>query len=655
MSDGAATGAVSSGALISLRGISRHYAAGDALVRALDEVTLEIQAGEFVAIMGQSGSGKTTLMNILGCLDRPTAGEYTIHGEEITTLDRDGRARLRSRTFGFIYQRYNLLESATAQENVELPAIYAGLAKGERGAKAAALLDKLGLGERLGNRPSALSGGQQQRVAVARALVNDPAIVLADEPTGALDSKSGAEVMDLLHQLNAEGRTVIVITHDEKVAGHARRQIHISDGKIIKDTGCDTQGAASGSKLPREEVGEGGPVDEMQEAVKMAVRALRVNKFRTILTLLGIIIGVASVVAMLAIGDGSKQKVLDQITAMGTTILMIRPGAPGVRPSSSISTLTSDDATAIAELPNVRAVVPERSGSYTVRYGQIDASVSVNGTNHQMSLVNDWPVVEGNGLTEMDVKRMAPVAVIGQTVKKNFFPNGENPIGKTLLVKNIPFEIIGVLEGKGASPMGSDRDNVVFVPLTTGTVRLFGRSYLSGITAQAVDMAKIEQTEKEITALLMERHKTEDFAVRNSASFIQMATDTQNTLKVLLGAVAAISLLVGGIGVMNIMLVSVTERTREIGVRMATGACTRDILLQFVTEAVVVCVTGGLVGVALGVGIALGANALGTRAILSLPPILMAFTCAVSTGLLFGYLPARKAAHMDPVTALASE
>lgn len=643
------------GPLIRVCNLSRHYAAGDALVRALDDVSLDIHAGEFVAIMGQSGSGKTTLMNILGCLDRPTGGSYHIMGNEVSSLDRDEQALLRSRTFGFIYQRYNLLESASAQENVELPAIYAGLTKGERADRAATLLERLGIKDRKDNRPNALSGGQQQRVAVARALVNDPAIILADEPTGALDTRSGQEVMNLLKELNAEGRTIILITHDEKVASNARRQIRISDGKIVEDTGQDIEGAKRQGKKPRAENGGGGPVDEFREAVKMAIRALRVNLFRTALTLLGIIIGVASVVVMLAIGDGSKQKVLDQITAMGTNIVMVHPGAPGIRPSSALSTLTTEDAAALAELENVKATVPSRSGSYTVRYGQIDASVGVTGTNENHTSVNNWPVVEGSDLTKEDYQRMAPVALIGQTVKKNFFPNGENPVGRSLLIKNIPFEIIGVLGAKGASPFGSDRDNAIFVPLTTATVRLFGRSYLSNIVVQVDDLAKINETEDSIHGLLMERHRVEDFSVRNSSSFIEMATSTQDTLTIMLGAVAAISLLVGGIGVMNIMLVSVTERTREIGVRMATGARTRDILLQFVTEAVVVCVTGGALGVLIGILVTYIVDAVGTRAILTTLPMALAFGCAVSTGLLFGYLPARKAAHMDPVTALASE
>ncbi|MCL2469101.1 MAG: MacB family efflux pump subunit [Alphaproteobacteria bacterium] len=641
-------------AFLSLSNIERTYGEGDAIVRALDDVSLEIKAGEFVAIMGQSGSGKTTLMNILGCLDRPTHGQYRINGHEVENLSRDEQADLRARTFGFIYQRYNLLESATALENVELPAIYAGLSLTARKEKAGQLLDQLGLEHRKNNKPNALSGGQQQRVAIARALVNNPSIVLADEPTGALDSKSGREVMDLLKKLHDEGRTVILITHDEKVAAHAHRQIRIADGKIIADTQDTTRAPASAPIMPHQGRTASNPLDDVSEAVKMAVRALRVNIFRTFLTLLGIIIGVASVVAMLAIGDGSKQSVLDQITAMGTNLLMVRPGAPGVRPAGAISTLTAQDAQAIAELPSIVAVVPERSGSFTVRYGQTDSSVSISGTNHMMPIVNDWPVAMGSFMSEADYRRMAPVAMIGQTVKKDFFQD-DNPIGKTILIKNIPFEVIGVMEAKGATPMGSDRDNVIFVPFTTSTVRLFGRAYLSGITAQAASMALTGQAEQEIRDLLLERHRTEDFSVRNSASFIQMATDTQNTLTIMLGAVAAISLLVGGIGVMNIMLVSVTERTREIGVRMATGARTRDILLQFVTESVAVCITGGLLGVLLGVTVALVANQFGMRAILNISPIVMAFSCAVSTGLLFGYLPARKAALMDPVAALASE
>ncbi|NTU77197.1 MAG: ATP-binding cassette domain-containing protein, partial [Alphaproteobacteria bacterium] len=570
----------------------------------------------------------------------------------VSAFDRDERALLRCHTFGFIYQRYNLLETSTAQENVELPAIYAGVKKNERAEHAAYLLDKLGLEGRKRNRPNEMSGGQQQRVAIARALVNDPDVILADEPTGALDSQSGREVLDLLRRLNAEGRTVIVITHDEKVANFARRQIVIADGKIVSDSGRTMV-----NPLRAREAGadHGHAIAEASEAIKMATRALHVNMFRTFLTLLGIIIGVASVVVMLAIGDGSKQNVLDQISSMGTNLIMIRPGAPGIRASGDIATLTPEDAEAIAKIPNVTMAVPERSRNFTVRRNEVDTTTSVTGTSPDQPTANNWPVAQGSAMSEADYRSMAPIALIGQTVARSLFPGGEDPIGKFIMVKNIPFEVIGVMSVKGASPFGSDRDDVVFVPLTTGFVRLFGKSFVGTITAVIEDLSRIDETQNAIGKLLLERHKIEDFQVRNMASFIQTATETQNTLTLLLGAVAAISLLVGGIGVMNIMLVSVTERTREIGIRMATGARTRDIMIQFLTEAVVVCLTGGLLGVALSVTVSLALDFFGMRTILSVLPVALAFLCAVSTGVLFGYLPARKAAHLDPVVALASE
>ncbi|MDD3288138.1 MAG: MacB family efflux pump subunit [Alphaproteobacteria bacterium] len=637
---------------ISIQNVSRHYPAGDEILKALDNVSLDIFQGEFVAIMGQSGSGKTTLMNMLGCLDRPTKGSYELDGHEVSSLSLDERALLRSQTFGFIYQRYNLLESATAAENVELPAIYAGVHKTERKERARSLLDRLGLKDRYNNKPNALSGGQQQRVAIARALVNNPSIILADEPTGALDSHSGQEVMSLLCRLHEEGQTVIIITHDERVADYANRKIRLADGKIIEDTGPSEIGTVEKErhKKTNPEV-----VAELQESVKMAARSLRMNMFRTMLTLLGIIIGVTSVVVMLAVGDGSKQKVLDQITAMGTNLLIVRPGAPNIRHGDEIATLTLDDANALIGTPNVGAIVPQRNKSFTIRRGNVDVTTSVTGTNQYQPVANNWPIVKGTGISEQDYNRMAPVAVLGKTTANNLFPYGEDPIGKTILIKNIPFEVVGIMGEKGASPFGSDQDDVVFIPLTTGFVRLFGKAFLGNILIRVDNLAQVGQTQEKIQNIIMERHKIEDFNVRNMAQFIQMASETQNTLKILLAAVAAISLFVGGIGVMNIMLVSVTERTREIGVRMATGARTKDILIQFLTEAVVVCLTGGIVGVALGVGGALILNACGIRAIVTIAPLLLSFFCAVSTGVLFGYLPARKAAYLDPVVALASE
>ena len=644
--------------LIKIEALSRHYQTGDTVVRALDNVDLEIYPGEFVAIMGQSGSGKSTLMNILGCLDRATGGTYIVQGRDVKGLDADALASLRRETFGFIFQRYNLLNTANAEENVEIPAIYAGMSASERQGRAKKLLGDLGIGDRGHHTPSELSGGQQQRVAIARALVNDPPVILADEPTGALDSQSSADVMALMKELNDQGRTVILITHEEEVARNARRMIRISDGSIESDSGIDQKGidlAQAQNRNKSYNENAGNVIAETGEAVKTAMRALRVNLFRTALTLLGIVIGVAAVITMLAVGNGSKQTVLDQISAMGTNILSVRPGAPGIR-SANIATLIPADARAIEEqINNIAVVVPQRSGSKTLRKGNIDYSSSIEGVGAGFPDARDWAVKAGMFFTEKDVNEYAAVAVLGTTVADIFFEEGEDPLGQFILLGNIPFEIIGVMDSKGSDPRGDDQDDTVWVPYTTGMGRLFGSSYLNGILVKVDDVDQISQTEDDITSLLLNRHQTEDFGVKNSASFLEMATSTQNTLTILLGAVAAISLLVGGIGVMNIMLVSVVERTREIGVRMATGARRRDIMMQFNIEAAVVCTIGGLIGVALGFSTGYILSLFDVDIMFSLWPPVIAFTCAVSTGILFGYLPARKAAHLDPVVALSSE
>ncbi|HUL05136.1 MAG TPA: MacB family efflux pump subunit [Candidatus Acidoferrum sp.] len=642
-------------ALLALDGVSKVYRNGAAEIRALDHVSLEIRSGEFVAIMGQSGSGKSTLMNIIGCLDRPSHGSYRVGGRDVADLSADELAALRRDTFGFVFQRYNLLATATAAENVEIPAIYAGRSWRERTGRAQALLQRLGLGDRAHHRPGELSGGQQQRVSVARALMNNAKVILADEPTGALDSKSGEELLALLRELHAGGRTIVLITHDAAVAAHADRHIQIRDGTIVEDSGELIRPAQEPGMIDVTPHGRERLLPDLTEPVKMALRSLRVNLFRTILTLLGVIIGVASVVAMLAIGDGSKQEVLTRIAAMGTNLLVIRPGAPGVRVAGDVATLVDADAAAIAGVPNVAAAVPERNTRMTVRYGNIDDQTTITGVWSGFPVAHDWDVARGAFISDDDVKGYAPVIVLGQTVAKNLFPDGSDPIGKYVLVHNVPFQVIGLLEAKGANTFGADMDDLAAVPLSTGYVRLFGQRYVTTITVKVTDAAQIDATEDAITGLLQQRHRAVDFQVRNTASILQTAEQTQSTLAVLLASVAAISLLVGGIGVMNIMLVSVTERTREIGIRMATGARMRDILLQFNTEALVVCAIGGLAGVVLGIGAALVLKATGIPAIVSAGPPTLAFSIAFLTGLLFGYLPARKAARLDPVVALASE
>lgn len=641
--------------LLDIRNIKRHYPSGDTVVRALDGVSLTVYPGEFIAIMGQSGSGKSTLMNIIGCLDKPTAGTYRVNGVEAEKLEPDALAALRRETFGFIFQRYNLLATATAAENVEISALYAGTPRAARQERALQLLHDLGLGDRGDHRPAQLSGGQQQRVAIARALMNNPPVILADEPTGALDSQSGAEVMALLKNLHNQGRTIILITHDEHVAAHADRIVKIQDGLILSDDQPNKRKSArtAAPETPRlDQTARLGA--STYESVITALRALRVNLFRTALTLLGIVIGVAAVITMLAVGNASKKAVLDQISSMGTNLLSIRPGAPGVRNSGDNATLMPDDAQAILAAGNIVTVVPERSGQKTIRYSNTDYATSVKGVGAGFPVARDWALRQGTFFTTDDVDTFATVAVLGSTVADLFFPDSD-PIGKFLMVGNIPFSVIGVMESKGAAPWGGDQDDTVYVPFTTAMVRLFGGNYLNSITVKIDDIAQIEDTENKISAILMARHKKEDFSVRNTASYLEMATETQNTLTIMLGTVAAISLLVGRIGVMNIMLVSVTERTREIGIRMATGARMRDIMLQFNTEAGVVCTVGGILGIITGLLTGFVISLFGIETLFSLPPAIMAFGCAVITGLIFGYLPARKAAKLDPVVALSAE
>ncbi len=641
--------------LISLERVKRYFGSGDTEVRALDGVTLDIHTGEFVAIIGQSGSGKSTLMNILGCLDRPTDGTYRVRGQEVAGLDADELAGMRRETFGFIFQRYNLLASVSASENVEIPAVYAGLSHAERQEKADMLLSRLGLGERLGHKPNQLSGGQQQRVAVARALINDAEVILADEPTGALDSGSSDELLGLLEELHEAGRTIILITHDPKVAERAKRVIELKDGHVVSDIGSGDIVTPPADSYRH--TGKGpSPVSQVVESVKMAFRSLRANLFRTALTLLGVVIGVAAVVAMLAIGQGSQRQVMARFESMGANLLFVRPGAPGTRMrGDAVATLTLADADALNELDNVLTAVPSRTGSATLRVGNNDYSTSVEGVSAGWPIAQNRGMLYGSFFTEEDVDRRTGVVVLGTTSAGNLFDNIQDAVGQYIFIGGAPFEVAGILEEKGASSWGQDQDDVALVPITTGMMRLFGQNYLSSITIAVDDTDRIAETEAEATELLLARHGTEDFQLRNTASILESVQQTQNSFSILLGSVASISLLVGGIGVMNIMLVSVSERTREIGVRMATGARRSDIMSQFLIESLVVGGLGGVAGVLIGFGVCflLGAN--GMPVAVTLTPAALAFTSAMVTGLVFGLLPARKAAHLDPVTALASE
>jgi macrolide transport system ATP-binding/permease protein len=644
-------------ALLELNAVGRTYTSGGEPLTVLTDVSLSIQSGEFVAIMGASGSGKSTLMNIIGCLDKPSCGAYSIRGVNVASLNGDELAALRRDTFGFIFQRYNLMSDLDAVENAEVPAVYRGMAKSERAERASGLLHDLGLGDRLQHYPNQLSGGQQQRVSIARALMNGGPVILADEPTGALDSQGGKEVMAILVKLHAQGHTIILVTHDSDIAAYAHRLIRIADGRITSDEPQE-HGEPDNQVQPgqtRMDAKQGVAV--IGESLKMALRSLVHNRLRTLLTMLGIIIGVASVVALMAIGNGAKQDVLERIQAMGTDLLTIMRGPPALRASSNmVTSFAPEDLPSIRGVPGVAMAIPETNVSSLLRFGDQDLTVTAVGTGEDFPNVHDWPPQSGVFFSAEHVKRYAQVVVLGQTVVTNLFPRDTNPVGQYVLIGSSPFLVIGVLSSKGLTPRGDDMDNAVWLPYTTAGARIFGQRFFNDFVVRVTPGADMTMVQAELRTVLMKRHGTEDFNIRNMADTIATANETQNTLTYLLAAIAVISLVVGGIGVMNIMLVSVTERTREIGIRMAIGARGFDVLFQFLTEAVMVCFIGGLAGVVVGIGGGFAASAIaGWRVIFTVAPIVIAFACAFLTGIVFGYLPARTAAQLDPIEALARD
>lgn len=659
--------------LLELSEVRRSYGGhdGEPPVDVLRGVSFSIRAGEFVALVGASGSGKSTLMHILGCLDQPSSGHYRFAGKDVSTLDADQLAWLRREAFGFVFQGYHLIRTMTALHNVEVPAVYAGVGADERKRRATALLARLNLAERLDHRPSQLSGGQQQRVSIARALINGGHIILADEPTGALDSRSGAEVMSLLRELADAGHTIILITHDREVASQARRIIEIRDGQVIADS-CNGNGSADDSgnaapsadagdirKLPdlqaamaRGAVGAVSSLADMREALQAAWRVMWVNRFRTLLTLLGIVIGVASVIVMLAIGTGTQEKVLEKMASFGTNRMYVVPGGENGRGPGGI--LTETDARLVAGLPNIDVAMPYVQGNVTLRAGNVDTSAPLWAVTSDASRVLNWNTVRGVFFNAADERSLATVLLLGKKVSERLF-GADNPVGKYVLVNNIPFLVIGELAEKGASSGDANDDDVVLTPYSTGSRRVLGTTRLSWISVLIRDLDKSEAAVDDIGAALEASHHVRDFRVYNRAAVVQAQNETQRTLTLMLGLIAAISLVVGGIGVMNIMLMTVKERIREIGIRMATGARQRDILRQFLTEAVMVSLIGGLAGVAIGVAIGSALLLWDVPIIFSVKAIGAAFLCALATGVVFGFMPARQAARLDPVIALAGE
>ena len=691
--------------VIEIRNAFKTYQLGEVEVQALRGVSLTVQQGEFVAIMGASGSGKSTLMNMVGCLDRPSSGQCLLEGRDLAKLNDEELAHIRSLRIGFVFQSFNLLSRTSAAENVALPLFYSGhmTDSAERVSKA---LAAMGLAGRERNYPSQLSGGQQQRVAIARAMINDPAILLADEPTGNLDSKTADDIIATIQSFNRKrGLTVLMVTHEPDIAAFADRVVTMRDGVIISDQRQKARVAerASSSQITKNitaaplvpfaaaSFGETGAFLRM--ALMAAWRALIRNKMRSALTMLGIFIGVAALITMVAVGQGASASVKAQIESLGTNLIIIMPGATtasGVRGGGgSASTLTVTDAEAIKrEDPAVADVAVQDRQLAQVQYNNQNWSTSVQGVSPSYLPIRNWKATSGRLLTEEDNQNASRVGLLGQTVVKNLFDPHENPVGATVIVKNVPVEVIGVLEAKGQTGFGQDQDDVVLLPFTTAEQKVLGVSspsqtqtnpYIPTPPAnpfglkpklagrvntayvQAVSTEMVPVAVQQVTKTLQQRHhiqqgQTDDFGVRNISDLTQAAEASSKIMSVLLAAVASISLLVGGIGIMNILLVSVTERTREIGIRMAIGARRIHVLLQFLVESVLLSVIGGSAGIIVGVGISMAISAFaGWPTLLSPFAMIVAFLFSAAVGVFFGYYPARHASHLNPIEALRFE
>ena len=670
--------------MIELKHIYKTYHMGSQEVNALQDVSLKIAPGEFVAIMGPSGSGKSTLMHILGLLDRPDKGEYFLGKKNINALSEEELAAIRNRLVGFVFQQFHLLPRMTALENAELPLVYAG--KRHLREQAEQRIGEVGLADRMNHRPNELSGGQQQRVAIARSLVNNPLIIFADEPTGNLDSKSKEEIIAILKDLNEKGKTIIIVTHENEMAIHAKRVIRMFDGKVISDVKqgvVPKPSAESGTPaFPIKPGAEESQTDQIIDVVLskherkareiqfleyllQAVQAMISHKMRSFLSILGILIGVAAVIAMLAVGTGAKESIEKQLASLGSNLILVMPGSSRIHGVSSgaggVTRFTFGDAAAIEKITDeVKRVSPSVSGRGQIVYGNNNWSTQVEGDDVSYAEIRAAVPVVGRFFTDEEVKRRDKVAVLGMTVVKQLFGDA-NPVGETIKINLINFKVIGILPVKGATGF-RDQDDIVIIPVTTAMYRVFGKEYLDSISVEATSPEAIAKAQDAISKIIIKQHhlitkdEQDSFQIRNMADIKNTLEATTKTMSLLLGAIAAISLLVGGIGIMNIMLVSVTERTREIGLRKAIGATNKDIMTQFLIESVLMSFLGGITGILLGSGISVLITLFaGWTVKVSWSSIILATVFSLIVGIVFGLWPAKKASKLDPIEALRYE
>ncbi|MGZ3769304.1 MAG: ABC transporter permease [Bdellovibrio sp.] len=647
--------------MIELVGVNKVYQMGPNKVDALRDINLSIEEGDFVAIMGPSGSGKSTLMHIMGLLDIPTSGVYKLHGQEVSNLSENDLAIIRRNEIGFVFQQFNILPRITAWQNVSLPLLYSQKAFDKQ--KALIELEKVDLSNRADHRPNELSGGQQQRVAIARALINKPTIIFADEPTGNLDSKSEKEIMEILKNLNAQGITLVIVTHEEEIGNQAKRLIRMRDGVIQSDERLEPLPAPK--NLAKSSSSSRFSFGEIIQHFEQGYRSLANNKVRAGLSMLGILIGVAAVVTMLALGSGAQKAIEAQLASLGSNLLVLRAGAlrvGGIAQESGVRIrITTDDVNILkTQIPDIKLAAPSVQGRGQLTYMDKNWNSTILGVSPAFVKIRNSEPVMGRFFSEDENKKRALVAIIGLTVVRELFKD-KNPLGEYIKINKINFQVIGVLPEKGMQgPM--DQDDRVVIPVQTGMYRLFGKDYVDSVDIEVVSPDKISTVQDSIKKVLSKRHRVplsaegEAFQIFNMSDIQTALTESSRTMSLLLASIATISLLVGGIGIMNIMLVSVTERTREIGLRKAVGARRIDILMQFLAESVVVSFIGGVLGLALAWGVTvLLAKALGWPMSISIESVLVSFGFSVLIGIVFGIYPARKASFLHPIEALRHE